>query len=94
MKAATARPSCSSSKGKPMAKQKILIVDDDANISELITLYLTKEFFETKCAGNGEEALALAASFRPDLIRFFSCSGQKKRAPCGALSLLTKWSYP
>lgn len=29
-------------------KQKILIVDDDENIANLISLYLTKEFFETK----------------------------------------------
>ncbi len=28
-------------------KQKILIVDDDENIAELISLYLTKECFET-----------------------------------------------
>ena len=30
------------------AKQKILIVDDDNNIAELISLYLTKECFDTK----------------------------------------------
>ena len=30
------------------AKQKILIVDDDENIAELISLYLTKECFDTK----------------------------------------------
>ena len=29
-------------------KQKILIVDDDENIAELISLYLTKECFDTK----------------------------------------------
>ena len=31
-----------------VTKQKILIVDDDNNIAELISLYLTKECFETK----------------------------------------------
>ena len=31
-----------------MQRQKILIVDDDENIAELISLYLTKECFETK----------------------------------------------
>ena len=30
------------------AKQKILIVDDDENIAELVSLYLTKECFDTK----------------------------------------------
>mgnify|MGYP000499211141 FL=1 len=37
-------------------KQKILIVDDDENIAELISLYLTKECYETKIVGDGEEA--------------------------------------
>ena len=37
-------------------KQKILIVDDDSNIAELISLYLTKECFETMIAGDGETA--------------------------------------
>ena len=36
------------------AKQKILIVDDDNNIAELISLYLTKECFETMIAGSGD----------------------------------------
>ena len=51
-----------------MAKQKILIVDDDTNISELISLYLKKECFETKCVEDGESALTAFHSFEPDLI--------------------------
>ncbi len=51
-----------------MTKQKILIVDDDTNISELISLYLTKECFETQCVENGEDALVAFSTFRPDLI--------------------------
>jgi len=35
------------------AKQKILIVDDDVNIAELIALYLTKECFDTKTVNDG-----------------------------------------
>lgn len=49
-------------------KQKILIVDDDVNISELISLYLTKECFDTKIANDGEEALQLFTSYQPNLI--------------------------
>lgn len=49
-------------------KQKILIADDDTNIAELISLYLTKEGFETKKAYNGREALRLMQSFGPDLL--------------------------
>lgn len=49
-------------------RQKILIVDDDTNISELIDLYLTKECFEVKCAEDGESALEAVKYFAPDLI--------------------------
>ena len=50
-------------------KQKILIVDDDNNIAELISLYLTKECFECKIVNDGEAALKAFPRFRPDLIR-------------------------
>ena len=51
-----------------VSKQKILIVDDDNNIAELIALYLTKECFETKIVNDGEEALKEFVRFHPDLI--------------------------
>ena len=50
------------------AKQKILIVDDDANIAELISLYLTKECYETMIVNDGEEALSVFKTFQPNLI--------------------------
>ena len=43
-------------------------VDDDTNISELISLYLTKECFETKCVEDGEAALDAFKNFQPNLI--------------------------
>ena len=49
-------------------KQKILIADDDTNIVELISLYLTKEGYETKKAYNGREALKHLQSFAPNLM--------------------------
>ena len=49
-------------------KQKILIVDDDNNIAELISLYLTKECYDTRIVNDGEEALKAFASFAPNLI--------------------------
>ena len=49
-------------------KQKILIVDDDENIAELISLYLTKECFETMIVGDGESALETIKTFQPNLI--------------------------
>ena len=51
-----------------VARQKILIVDDDEHISELISLYLTKEFYDTKIVYAGEEALRQFRLFSPNLI--------------------------
>ena len=48
--------------------KKILIVDDDNNIAELISLYLTKERYETAIASDGEEAITMFGEFGPDLI--------------------------
>lgn len=51
-----------------VSKQKILIVDDDNNIAELIALYLTKECFETMIVNDGESALEAVDKFVPNLI--------------------------
>ena len=51
-----------------MVKQRILIVDDDENIAELISLYLTKEFFDTKIVHNGNEALESFEQWQPHLV--------------------------
>lgn len=51
-----------------VAKQKILIVDDDNNIAELISLYLTKECFETMIVNDGASALTALETFQPHLI--------------------------
>lgn len=51
-----------------MPSHKILIVDDDANITELIRLYLDKEGFLTTCALNGKIALDKFNSENPSLI--------------------------
>lgn len=49
-------------------KQKILIVDDDNNIAELIALYLTKECYDTRIVGDGLEAVEQFAEYRPSLV--------------------------
>ena len=51
-----------------VSKQKILIVDDDVNIAELISLYLTKECYDTKMVHDGEEALKMQEQYQPNLI--------------------------
>ena len=49
-------------------KQKILIVDDDNNIAELISLYLIKECFETRICNDGESAINTFDTFKPNLV--------------------------
>lgn len=49
-------------------KQKILIVDDDENIAELISLYLVKECFDTEIVTNGLDALESFKTYQPNLI--------------------------
>ena len=49
-------------------KQKILIVDDDIHIAELISLYLNKEGYETQQVYNGKKAIEVFTSFAPHLV--------------------------
>ena len=49
-------------------KQKVLIVDDDENIAELVSLYLMKECYETKIVTDGEAALREFPLFKPNII--------------------------
>lgn len=49
-------------------KQRVLIVDDDESIAELISLYLEKEFYETKMVFDGIEALKAFDEFHPHLV--------------------------
>ncbi len=49
-------------------KSKILIVDDDENITELIALYLEKEGYGTKSVSNGIDAIDVFKSYLPNLV--------------------------
>lgn len=51
-----------------MAKEKILVVDDEQSINKLVCSYLAKEQFTALPAYNGSEALALIKKENPDLI--------------------------
>ena len=51
-----------------MSKLKILLVDDDPNIRQLVNLYLEKEGFEVAMADRGDEALKLFRESPPNLI--------------------------
>lgn len=51
-----------------MNKKRILVVDDEKNVSDLLRLYLEAEDFEVQIAEDGLSALTLANQFKPDLI--------------------------
>ena len=51
-----------------MENKRILIVDDDKNICELLRLYLEREGYETKIAYDGEAAFALFEEWEPELL--------------------------
>jgi DNA-binding response OmpR family regulator len=51
-----------------MSGSKILVVDDESEITELITLYLEREGYEVYSAEDGEEAIRIAETQKPDLI--------------------------
>ena len=49
-------------------KTKIMVVDDDPNIRELVRLYLEKEGFEVTCAERGDEAVKVFRASPPNLM--------------------------
>lgn len=51
-----------------MAKEHILVVDDEEDIIELVKYNLTREGYNITCATSGEDALKIAGSAPPDLI--------------------------
>jgi two-component system alkaline phosphatase synthesis response regulator PhoP len=51
-----------------MAKEKILVVDDEEDILELLKFKLSREGYQVTCAASGEEALRRVRSETPDLI--------------------------
>src|ERR687888_305100 len=52
----------------PADTARVLVVDDEAYITDLVATALRYEGFEVASAANGRDALALVESFRPDLI--------------------------
>ncbi|HEV8536589.1 MAG TPA: response regulator [Candidatus Limnocylindria bacterium] len=51
-----------------MAGKRVLVVDDDPDIRELLFTALEDDGFEVVPAANGQEALAIIRTFRPDVI--------------------------
>ena len=51
-----------------MMDTKLLVVDDDPNISELLKLYFEKEGYDVRTAGDGAEAISTFKMFDPDMV--------------------------
>ena len=62
-----------------MANEKILVVDDDQNICELLRLYLTKEGYQVTLAADGEDALAKYGQVKPDWTAGRSAAASARR---------------
>src|SRR5580765_8558821 len=52
----------------PPAEGRVLVVDDETNITELVAMALRYVGFEVATAASGREALAAVPGFRPDLV--------------------------
>ncbi len=83
-----------------MAGYKIMVVDDDSNICELLRLYLEKEGFDTVIAEDGTRALALFDTAQPDLVLldvmmphldgWQVCRELRKKTQCPVIMLTAK----
>lgn len=83
-----------------MSAGKILVVDDDKNICELLRLYIEKEDFTVELAYDGRHALELFESFAPDLVLldimlpeldgWQVCREIRKRSKCPIIMLTAK----
>lgn len=83
-----------------MTGNKIMVVDDDSNICELLRLYLEKEGFDAVIAPNGMKALEMFDNEKPDLILldvmmpqldgWQVCREIRKKSPCPIIMLTAK----
>jgi two-component system alkaline phosphatase synthesis response regulator PhoP len=55
-------------KSRPMSRERILVVDDEEDLLELVNYNLSREGFRVECVASGEAALAAARKNLPDLI--------------------------
>ncbi|HIS69318.1 MAG TPA: response regulator transcription factor [Candidatus Gallacutalibacter stercoravium] len=83
-----------------MENGKILIVDDDQNICELLRLYIEKEGYKTAIANDGQQALDMFESESPDLVMldimlpgldgWQVCREIRKKSQCPIIMLTAK----
>ena len=83
-----------------MSMGKVLIVDDDQNICELLRLYIEKEGYDTRIANDGKAALEVFDEYNPDLIMldimlpeldgWQVCREIRKKSQCPIIMLTAK----
>ncbi|MFE7778832.1 response regulator transcription factor [Streptomyces sp. NPDC057445] len=83
----------------PEPPRRILVVDDDPTVTEVVTSYLKNAGFVVDTAADGHEALACAASGRPDLVvldlmlpgmdGIDVCRTMRQNSPAPAIIMLT-----
>ena len=83
-----------------MSMGKVLIVDDDQNICELLRLYIEKEGYDTRIANDGKAALEVFDEYNPDLIMLAImlpeldgwqvCREIRKKSQCPIIMLTAK----
>lgn len=50
------------------SKPKVLVIDDEENVCELITLYFEKSGFDVICSGDGVEGMEMIKTEKPDMV--------------------------
>ena len=50
------------------SKPKVLVIDDEENVCELITLYFEKAGYDVVCAGEGNEGMEMVRSQKPSIV--------------------------
>ena len=51
-----------------VSKPRVLVIDDEENVCDLITLYFEKAGYEVMCAGDGSDGIEIVRSDKPDLV--------------------------
>ena len=49
-------------------KPKVLVIDEEENVCELITIYFEKAGYDVVCCGNGEDGIEMLQSQKPDIV--------------------------